>query len=70
MQESHLRTLYEDRGYERPKVIRSNEEWYARQGYEVMPIEEQEYYVWTVPHTGEKRPLPTVFLKKCLVSIT
>lgn len=69
MKESHLRTLYEERGFERPKVVRSNEEWYVRQGYQVMPTDKDEFYVWTVPHTGEQRPMPTVWLKKCLGSV-
>ncbi|KAG5913487.1 hypothetical protein E4U42_001117 [Claviceps africana] len=60
-----LRGLYDDRGLPRPDVVRTNEEWYLRQGYEIMEAE-VEPYEWTSPATGRVVKLPCAFFKKDL----
>lgn len=34
--ESHLKQIFDDKGLQRPREVRSTEEWYIRQGYTVM----------------------------------
>ncbi|KAG5984804.1 hypothetical protein E4U55_003169 [Claviceps digitariae] len=63
--EELLRGLYDDRGLPRPEVVRTNEEWYLRQGYEIIGGE-AEPYEWTVPATGRVLKLPCAFFKKDL----
>lgn len=64
--EESLRGFYEDRGIPRPKVIRTNQEWYQRQGYEIIAMKEA-MYDWTHPGTGVVFHIPGVYLKKELV---
>ncbi|KAG5915742.1 hypothetical protein E4U53_004423 [Claviceps sorghi] len=63
-----LRGFYEDRGLSRSGVVRTNEEWYLRQGYEIMGAE-AEPYEWTNPATGRVVKLPCAFFKKDLRSL-
>ncbi|KAG5989875.1 hypothetical protein E4U43_004415 [Claviceps pusilla] len=58
--EASLRGLYVERGLPRPKVLRTNEEWFLRQGYEIIGAE-AEPYEWTVPVTGRVMRLPCAF---------
>ncbi|CAM1511573.1 Fc.00g090860.m01.CDS01 [Cosmosporella sp. VM-42] len=66
MKEESLRALYEDRGHERPEVVRSAEGWYKRQGYEIMEREEGGYN-WKKPTDGEIIPITVVYMRKSLV---
>ena len=66
LQEETLRALYEDRGHERPEVVRSVEGWYRRQGYEMVEKEEGGYN-WKKPTDGEIVPVTVVYMKKSLV---
>lgn len=59
-------SMYSDRGKQRPVVIRSNEEWYRRQGYEVFK-EIPAGYEWKNPVTGKVIPVPIIYMKKTLV---
>lgn len=67
--EKHLGHLYDDRGMERPAVIRSNEEWYLRQGWELVEVDgkAEEIYQWLIPDTGEVRDIPVIYMNKSLV---
>ncbi|KAG6010093.1 hypothetical protein E4U21_000126 [Claviceps maximensis] len=66
--EEYLRGLYDDRGLSRPEVVRTNEEWYLRQGYEMIGAE-MEPYEWTVPATGRVVKLECAFFKKDLARL-
>lgn len=66
MTEESLRVLYDDRGHTRPAVVRSNEEWYIHQGYDLFEREE-EGYPWKNPVTGEVKPIPIIYMKKKLL---
>ncbi|KAL7921106.1 hypothetical protein ACQKWADRAFT_296285 [Trichoderma austrokoningii] len=48
------------------KDFRSNEEWYVRQGYEVISRTEPGY-AWVDPKTGVEEVIPCVYLKKDIV---
>lgn len=67
--EKHLGHLYDERGMERPAVLRSNEEWYLRQGWELVDVNGRadEIYKWQVPDTGEVREIPVIYMTKSLV---
>lgn len=68
LEESSLQALYDYRGLQRPAVIRTNEEWYLRQGYEIFARSTAEY-TWTSPVTGETHPIPAVYMMKPLVVV-
>lgn len=63
--EESLKGFYDDRGLPRPEEVRTNEDWYLRQGYETMGMKEAAY-MWTHPETGDVVPIPCVYLKKDL----
>lgn len=81
--ERSLATFYDDRGLPRPKVVRTNEEWYRRQGYALMdlpPVQEGKtwarekgvngelgFYIWVGPETGEEIRVPAVYMWKSIV---
>lgn len=66
--ETYMRLTYDSKGFERPQSHRTNEEWYVRQGYEVMPgVGDGEVYQWTEVTTQERADVPIVYLKKDLV---
>lgn len=67
--EKHLKNLYDERGLVRPEKIRSNEEWYLRQGWELVEVggRVSEIYRWTVHETGEVREVPVIYMTKSLV---
>lgn len=46
--------------------FRSNEEWYTRQGYDIICYVD-DMYKWVVQETGIAIPVPSVFMKKQLV---
>lgn len=48
------------------KDFRSNEEWYVRQGYQVIARDDRGY-TWVEPKTGMEVIIPSVFLKKDIV---
>lgn len=48
------------------KDFRSNEEWYVRQGYEVIS-RSKSGYTWADPRTGAVEVIPCVYLKKDIV---
>ncbi|GJC77902.1 hypothetical protein ColLi_00740 [Colletotrichum liriopes] len=58
-----IKTSYTDRGWKVPKVLRSTQEWYERQGYVVFHRDD-EGYPWTHPTSGQVHKLPLVFMKK------
>lgn len=76
LSEEHIRLVFDARGLERPSKMRSNEDWYIRQGYEIMPTvgegkaeseaEQQDTYAWTQV-SGEVEHIPIVWMKKDLV---
>ncbi|KAF7561705.1 hypothetical protein G7046_g2435 [Stylonectria norvegica] len=66
LRETTMKALYEDRGRARPAVMRTTEEWYVRQGYEVVR-REAKGFEWVNPVTGEVVPVPEVYLSKSLV---
>lgn len=67
LSETFMRLTYDVKGLERPENPRTNQEWYARQGYEVVPLDEDEVYSWKEPISGEVADIPIVYLKKTLV---
>lgn len=46
--------------------FRSNEEWYTRQGYDIIGYIDG-MYKWVDPQTGAVTEVPSVFLKKDIV---
>ncbi|SPN99676.1 uncharacterized protein DNG_02527 [Cephalotrichum gorgonifer] len=64
--EETIYLLYTARGLPIPSVLKTNEEWYKRQGY-VLIGEEENAYPWPDPRTGTLIWVPRVFLKKDLV---
>lgn len=64
--EESLKSFYDDRGLKRPEEVRTNQDWYLRQGYEIIGVK-NEAYMWTHPGTGEVVPIPCVIFKKSLV---
>ncbi|KAG5976321.1 hypothetical protein E4U58_005127 [Claviceps cyperi] len=63
--EAWLSGLYDDRGLPRPDVMRTNEEWYVRQGYEMLGAAAGAYE-WTNRTTGKIMEVPRAFFKKDL----
>ncbi|SPO02017.1 uncharacterized protein DNG_04690 [Cephalotrichum gorgonifer] len=55
---------YEAKGRTRPEEVRTNEEWYLRQGYE--ELDGSTPLVWTNPETGEVVIVPRIFFRKYL----
>ncbi|KAG6258977.1 hypothetical protein E4U24_000108 [Claviceps purpurea] len=60
--------FYDDRGLPRPDVTRTNEEWYMRQGYEILGAEAGAYE-WMNRTTGKIMEVPRAFFKKDLRKI-
>ena len=60
--EVFLKKAFDDRGMARPKEVRTNQDWYGRQGYEVIPGPGTALYVDTT--TKEVETVPIVWLKK------
>ncbi|KAK1969869.1 hypothetical protein LY78DRAFT_314734 [Colletotrichum sublineola] len=60
-----IKTSYTDRGWGVPKVLRSTQEWYERQGYAVFHRND-EGYPWTHPMSGQVLNIPLVWMKKDL----
>ncbi|GKT45521.1 uncharacterized protein ColSpa_05702 [Colletotrichum spaethianum] len=58
-----IKMSYSDSGWEVPKVLRSTQEWYERQGYAVFHRDD-EAYPWTHPTSGQVHKLPLVFMRK------
>lgn len=65
LSEAMLSVAFEGSGRERPEEPRANEEWYRRQGYEVIKVAENGYD-WTHALTGKTYPLTIVFMCKKL----
>jgi hypothetical protein len=65
LRDEHMAIYWEGRGRKRPEVPKANQEWYLRQGYEVMKLVEGGF-MWLNPATGEKSPVNMVFLSKKL----
>lgn len=65
--EEFLKKAFENRGITRPKEVRTNQDWYARQGYEVLPRPATALYVDTT--TKEVETVPFIRLKKVLVYV-
>ncbi|UNI13527.1 hypothetical protein JDV02_000266 [Purpureocillium takamizusanense] len=63
LREEQLACFYDARGVPRPAVVRSNEEWYRRQGYEAVASKD-DAYDWVSPATGETIKVPCVFMRK------
>ncbi|KAL2107871.1 hypothetical protein VUR80DRAFT_4660 [Thermomyces stellatus] len=63
--EEVVKLMYTNRGLPVPTVVKSNEEWYKKQGYRVFG-EEEAAYPWVDEKTGTTRYLPRVFLRKDL----
>lgn len=61
-----LTGFYEERALKQGKVVKSTQEWYSRQGYEVFD-EVLGGYHWKNPASGEMVPLPIMFMKKTIV---
>lgn len=68
LEEEFLKALFEDRGYERPKNLRPNEEWFKKQGYEVFR-EMESTYRWQSSGGGGAITVPMVYLKKSVADI-
>lgn len=68
LREESLHAFYDLRGLERPKMLRSNESWYMRQGYSQMARIDNGT-TWTNPVNGEVSSIPIVFLTKPLVKV-
>ena len=66
LKDEHLAIYWEGRGRKRPEVPKANQEWYMRQGYQVIKIVENGAN-WVHPVTREAHPLTMVFLSKKLV---
>lgn len=66
LREESLAAFYDARGAPRPPEIRTNEDWYRRQGYGVVARSEA-MYDWVNPATGETVAVPCVFMVKALV---
>ncbi|KAJ6447049.1 C6 finger domain-containing protein [Purpureocillium lavendulum] len=62
LREEQMAGFYDARGVPRPAVIRTNEEWYRRQGYEVV-ARNASMYDWVNPATGETTTVPCVFMR-------
>jgi len=62
--ELHLARLYDRRGIARPKVLRSTESWYARQGWVLVPMPEPEFYPWHADDVEENVQIPVIMMKK------
>lgn len=62
--ETFLKKAYDNRGMDRPIGYRSNQEWYAGQGYEVM--DGPGYSTYVDPMTGEVETVPIVYMRKDL----
>jgi hypothetical protein len=60
-----ITTIVDNCSHAQPKVLRSNEAWFERQGYEVFQRLETGY-MWHNPKTGELISVPLVFLRKLL----
>jgi hypothetical protein len=58
--------IFEDRGRTRPAEIRTNEEWYRRQDYELFAREENAL-TWKSLASGEIIYGPLIYMKKPLV---
>lgn len=65
LRDEHLAIYWEGRGRKRPEAPKANQEWYMRQGYEVMRVVEGGF-IWLNPATGDKSPVNMVFLSKKL----
>lgn len=63
--EEFLKMAFDARGMARPKEFRSNQDWYTRQGYEIVPGPDTAIYVDTT--TKKVEMVPIVWLKKDLV---
>ncbi|KAK5998660.1 hypothetical protein PT974_01042 [Cladobotryum mycophilum] len=66
LHEENLKVWFEVTGIKRPDVVRSNEEWYVRQGYKVMGDIDLGT-TWTHPAAGETASIPSIYLKKDIV---
>lgn len=70
--EDFLYVNYDLEGLPRPKVNRTNQEWYSRQGYQIMPIPEEDHpaihrgWQWKHPETGKMLMTWTVYMVKKL----
>ncbi|GJN76792.1 hypothetical protein PLIIFM63780_000279 [Purpureocillium lilacinum] len=62
LREEQLAGFYDARGVPRPAVIRTNEDWYRRQGYEVVATNDS-MYDWVNPATRETIKVPCVFMR-------
>lgn len=60
--EVFLKKAFDDRGMTRPKKIRTNQDWYVGQGYEVIPGPETALYVDTT--TKQVETVSIVWMKK------
>lgn len=63
--EEFLKKAFDDKGMTRPKEVRTNQDWYARQRYEVLPRPATALYVDTT--TKEVERVSFIWLKKVLV---
>ena len=69
LSEEHIRDVFDGRGVARPAKMRTNQEWYRRQGYELMPTEVPDVFLLRDEATGEvKRRIPIIWMKKELAS--
>ncbi|KAH8173281.1 hypothetical protein LIA77_07536 [Sarocladium implicatum] len=65
LSEEMLSVSFEGTGRQRPAEPKANEEWYRRQGYEVVKVVEAGYD-WTHAESGKTFPLTLVFMSKKL----
>ncbi|KAL2107153.1 hypothetical protein VUR80DRAFT_5654 [Thermomyces stellatus] len=63
--EVFLKKAFDDRGMARPAEVRTNQDWYMRQGYQVTPGPANGKYIDTT--TKEVETVPIVWLKKHLI---
>ncbi|POR36195.1 Uncharacterized protein TPAR_03581 [Tolypocladium paradoxum] len=66
LREDVMAALYDARGAPRPREMRTNEDWYRRQGYDVVARVEA-MYDWVNPATGQSVAVPCVLMKKAVV---
>ncbi|PNY28041.1 Uncharacterized protein TCAP_02036 [Tolypocladium capitatum] len=66
LREDVVAAFYDARGVPRPPEIRTNEEWYLRQGYAVVARGDAVYH-WVNPVTGERLAVSLVFMAKAVV---
>lgn len=60
-----MKKAFDDRGMARPAEVRTNQDWYMRQGYQVTPGPANGEYIDTT--TKEVETVPIVWLKKDLI---